>query len=93
MIHIAYSVTLDWEAPGIVPPDKILLILINYKFIPSCKHLAWISLPYSFKYLLNCKEREVLRGKVKSRMTVYFTGRILNLSPDSILPQVLSANG
>lgn len=35
MIHIAYSVTLDREAPGIVLPDKILLILINYKFIPG----------------------------------------------------------
>jgi hypothetical protein len=35
MIHIAYSVTLDREAPEIVPPDKILLMLKSYKFIPG----------------------------------------------------------
>jgi hypothetical protein len=35
LIHIDRSVTLDREAPDIVPFDKTLLMLINYKFIPG----------------------------------------------------------
>lgn len=92
MIHIAYSVNLDREAPGIVPLDKTLLILINYKFIPGVN--TWHGFrSYPFRNLLNCKANKVLKDKVESRMTVYFTGRILNLYPGSILPEGLSTNG
>jgi hypothetical protein len=37
--------------------------------------------------------KQGFKGQSQSRMTVYFPGRILNLSPESIRPQVLAANG